>query len=181
MSDGRTALLAALRSLLGKSCERSLATNSLKLRFDGAPGEKGRAYIWIDPPGRLSLADRFITGSGDWPVWDGVEDPEVNRPLWEAWCSLLAPLDRTTLVGVSVASPLPDLALEFETGHRIDTFGNSGDGYWWYYRDRVSGEVFEAGGGGIAHERGEVGNAEPDVARGRPRDLRVRAAWRLLP
>ncbi|MFM7148664.1 MAG: hypothetical protein ACKO23_02360 [Gemmataceae bacterium] len=73
MGDGHAELLTALRSLVGKPCERSLATNSLKLRFDGAPGEKGRAYIWIDPPWRLSLAGRFITGSADWPVWDGVE------------------------------------------------------------------------------------------------------------
>src|SRR6476646_4326759 len=85
VSDGRAELLTALRSLVGTSCERSLATNSLKLRFDGAPSEKGRAYIWIDPPWRLSLAGRFITGSADWPVWDGVAEPEVNRPLWEAW------------------------------------------------------------------------------------------------
>ncbi|HVS39062.1 MAG TPA: hypothetical protein VMS17_26120 [Gemmataceae bacterium] len=170
MSDGRAALLVALRTLIGKPCERSLATNSLKLRFDGEPGEKGRAYIWIDPPWRLTLAGRFITGSGDWPVWDGVAEPEVNRPLWEAWCALLDPLNRTALVGVSVASPLPDLALEFETGHRIDTFGNTSDGYWWYYRDRLSGDVFEAGGGGIAHERTEVATGEPEVARDRPRE-----------
>ena len=170
MVDGRAKLLTALQSLVGKSCERSLATNSLKLRFDGAPGEKGRAYIWIDPPWRLSLAGRFITGSADWPVWDGVEEPEVNRPLWESWCALFDPLNRTTLVRVAVESPQHDLALEFESGHRIDTFGNSGDGYWWYYRDRVSGEVFEASGAGIAHERAKVGSAEPDVARDRPRD-----------
>ena len=95
MSDDRTALIKALRSLRGKSCERSLATNSLKLRFDGDPGEKGRAYIWIDPPWRLSLAGRFITGSADWPVWDGVEEPEVNRPLWDEWCALFDPLNNT--------------------------------------------------------------------------------------
>jgi hypothetical protein len=162
MGEGRTGLLAALRSLLGKSCERSLATNSLKLRFDGAPGEKGRAYIWIDPPWRLSLAGRIITGSADRPVWDGVEEPEVNRPLWEAWCALFDPLNRTTLVDVAVGSQWADLTLEFETGHRIDTFGNSGAGYWWYYRDCVSGEVFEVGAGGIAHEWAAATDAEPD-------------------
>lgn len=156
--------MTALRSLVGKSCERSLVTNSLKLRFDGEPGEKGRAYIWLDPPWRLSLAGQLITGSADWPVWDGVEEPEVNRPLWEAWCALFNPLNRTTLVRVAVGSPLLDLALEFESGHRIDTFGNSVDGYWWYYRDRVSGEVFEVGGEGIVHEWAEAADAEQDAA-----------------
>ena len=164
MDDGRAALLTALRALLGKSCERSLATNSLKLRFDGAPCEKGLAYIWIDPPWRLSLAGRLITASADWPVWDGVQEPDVNRPLWEAWCMLFDPLNRTTLVDVAVGSQFADLTLEFETGHRIDTFGNSGDGYWWYYRDRVTGEVFEIGARGIAHEWAEVADAEPGAA-----------------
>src|SRR5688500_19043156 len=125
MSVGRVALIVALRALLGQSCERSLATTSIKLRFDCAPVEKVLSYIWIDPPWRLSLAGRFVTGSADWPVWDGVVEPEVNRPLWEAWCTLFDPLNRTTLVDVSVGSPLADLTLEFETGHRIDSFGNS--------------------------------------------------------
>ena len=35
MDDVRPALLAVLRSLIGQSCERSLAANSLKLRFGG--------------------------------------------------------------------------------------------------------------------------------------------------
>ncbi len=100
-------------------------------------------------------------------MWDGVEEPEVNRPLWEAWCALFDPLNRTTLVDVAVGSQFADLTLEFETGHRIDTFGNSGDGYWWYYRDRVTGEVFEVGAGGIAHEWAEVADAEPGAAAAR--------------
>ena len=130
----------------------------------GSMARPARRVIWIDPPWRLSLAGRFITGSADWPVWDGVEEPKINQPLWEAWCALLDPLNRTTLVKVSVGSPQPDLALEFESGHRIETFGNSSDGYWWYYRDRESGEVFEVAGSGITHEWVEVPDAEPKVA-----------------
>ena len=164
MHDTRTALLVALRSLIGKSCERSLATNSLKLRFDGAPGGKGRAYIWIDPPWRLSLDGRFITGSTDWPVWDGVAEPEINRPVWDAWCDLFVPLNRTALVEVAVGATFADLTLEFETGHRIETFGNGGDSYWWYYRDRVTGEVFEVSADGISHEWTEIADAELGVA-----------------
>lgn len=164
MSNERAALLTALQSLVGKSCERSLATNSLKLRFDGKPGKNGRAYIWLDPPWRLSQSGRLITGSADWPVWDGVEEPDINRPLWEAWCALFDPLNRTTLVGVSVSSPLPDLALEFGSGYRIDTFGNSGDGYWWYYRNYEGGEIYEVGARGISREQAEATHAEPNAA-----------------
>ena len=167
MSDISEALTIALRSLVGVPCERSLATNSLKLRFDCLDREKGWAYIWIDPPWRLTLADKLITGSADWPVWDGVEEKEVNQPLWEAWCALFDPLGQTTLIDVSVGSQFPDLRLDFETGHRIETFGNSGDGCWWYYRDRLTGEIFEAGASGIIHEFAEPAHAEPGAADGR--------------
>ena len=160
-------LAGALRSLVGVSCQRSLATNSLMLRFDFREWEKGRAYVWIDPPWRLSQNGRFVTGSGDWPVWDGVEQPEVHRPLWEAWCGLLDPLSDTTLAEAVVGEPLPDLRLRFTSGHEVWAFGNRGESCWWYYRDRVSGEVFEAGAGGITHELGAAAaeqEAEPGAA-----------------
>lgn len=148
-------LIKAMRSLVRMSCRRSLATNSLMLRFDFREREKGRAYVWIDPPWRLSHNGRFVTGSADRPAWDGVAEPEVNRPLWEAWCALFDPLDRTTLSEVLVGEPLPDLRLRFASGHEVCAFGNSSDGCWWYYRDRITGEVFEAGATGVVHELGE--------------------------
>ena len=80
---------------------------------------------------------------------------EVNQPLWEAWCALFDPLGSTTLAEVSVSDDTPDLRLRFASGHQIETFGNCCEGCWWYYRDRLTGEVFEAGRGGITHEFGE--------------------------
>ena len=152
MGDG---LAEALRSLIGMQCRRSLATNSLMLRFDFREKAKGRAYIWIDPPWRLTLAGRLVTGSTDWPVWDGVEQPEVNRPLWEAWCGLLDPLDDATLTEAVVGVPIPDLRLRFASGHEVEAFGNSGEGCWWYLRDRATGGIFEAGATGVVRELGE--------------------------
>ena len=148
-------LAEALRSLVGVPCQRSLATNSLVLRFDFREREKGRAYVWIDPPWRVSRDGRFVTGSADWPVWDGVAEPEVNRPLWEAWCALLDPLNSTALAEAVVGRPLPDLRLRFASGHEVWAFGNTGEGCWWYYRDRVTGEVFGAGAAGVTRELGE--------------------------
>ena len=155
MDEVRRALLTSLQSLFGEFCEQSLATNSLKIRFDCRATEKGRVYIWIDPPLRMTLDGKLVTGSADWPVWDGVEDEGTNRPIWEAWCELFDPLYQTTLVGASVGELFPDLRLVFKSGHQIETFGNSGNGYWWYYRDRITGEVFEAGAAGINHEYAE--------------------------
>jgi hypothetical protein len=161
MNEVRDALSVALRSLIGMQCKRSLATNSLKISFDFQASERGQAYIWMDPPWRMTLDGHIVTGSADWPVWDGVEDKEVNQPLWEAWSALFNSLNSTVLVGASVNAALPDLCLDFASGHRIETFGNSGDGCWWYYRDRITGEVFEAGAAGICHEFAEAAASDP--------------------
>src|SRR5262245_20907524 len=151
----REALHAALRSLIGVPCRPTLAANSLMLRFDFGRSEKGRAYVWIDPPWRMTLAGLFVGGSADCPVWDDGEDTAVNQALWEAWCALLDPLRSTTLAEASLHDDTPDLRLGFASGHQIETFGNYREGCWWYYRDRLTGEVFEAGREGITHEFGE--------------------------
>ncbi|WP_020470874.1 hypothetical protein [Zavarzinella formosa] len=151
MDEIRKTLATTLRSLIGASCERSLAANSIKIRLGCEQDSNGRAYFWIDPPWRLTRDDKLITGSADWPEWDGVEDMEANQPLWDEWSALFNPLNRTALFGVGIGSLFPDLRLDFESGHRIETFGNTNDGYWWYFRDRVTGEVFEAGASGIDH------------------------------
>lgn len=155
MSEVREALTAALQSLVGVACSATLATNSIKFSFDFQNSPNGRAYIWIDPPWRLTLRGTYITGSYDWPVWDGKANREVNEPLWHAWCDLFDELRSTQLARFSIANEFPDLRLHFESGHTIETFGNKGSDYWWYFRNRVTGEVFEATANGILHEFGE--------------------------
>lgn len=156
-------LVAALGSLVGMASRRSLATNSLKLSFDFRERDKGRAYIWIDPPWRLSLSSRFVTGSYNWPEWDGVADPAINQPRWEAWCALFEPLDQSVLADFSIGRDFPDLRLRFASGHVVETFGNDGDGVWWYYRDRLTGECFEASAGGVVRELGEPAEGKRDA------------------
>ncbi|MCI0462218.1 MAG: hypothetical protein L0Z62_35140 [Gemmataceae bacterium] len=58
-----------------------------------------------------------------------------------------------SLVGVPCAWLLAtnSIRLRFESGHRIETFSYGGPGCHWYYMDRVTGEVFEAGAWGIRH------------------------------
>jgi hypothetical protein len=150
MDDLRDDLRSVLRTLLGVPCAYTLATNSIKLRFGPSPDPRGRAYLWIDPPWRLTASDVVVTGSMDWPVWDGVADPEVNRPLWEEWCALFSPLGEIT--DVRVGRVYPDLTLQFSSGHQIETFGNTTSDYWWYYRNRVTGEVYEAGAFGVRRD-----------------------------
>ncbi len=155
MSDVADRLAAALGSLVGVPCKRSLTVSSLKLSFDFSQRAKGRVYIWIDPPWRLVCDGRFVTGSYDCPEWDGIEDPEVNRPLWKAWCGLCDPLNDASLVAAIIGHDFPDLRLQFTQGYEVQTFGNDGNDMWWYYRDRLTGECFEASAAGIVRELGQ--------------------------
>jgi hypothetical protein len=69
---------------------------------------------------------------------------------------LFDPLNSTTLEAAWVGEPLPDLRLRFASGHEIEVFGNRvEDDYWWYWRDRLTGELFEARASGISHEFAE--------------------------
>jgi hypothetical protein len=155
MADPCDELNRALRSLYVVECRFLLATNSLRFQFDFARSERGRAYIWIDPPWRLTLAGKLITGSASYPRGDG-ENQEPDQGPWNAWVALFAALETTTLTNASVGGGIADLRLAFASGHRIETFGNShGDGCWWYYRDRVTGEVFEGRAGGVYQVFGE--------------------------
>ncbi len=156
MSDEWDGLAAALGTLVGIPCKCSLTVSSLKLSFDFSQRPKGRAYIWIDPPWRLLCNGRFVTGSCDCPEWDGIEDPETNRPLWEAWCGLSHLLDEASLAAAVIGQDLPDLRLQFTQGYEVQTFGNDGNDIWWYYRDRLTGECFEATAAGIVRELGQT-------------------------
>ena len=138
-----------------------LATNvAVRSELRLPPAGIGRAYLWIDPPWRLTLDGRFITGSADWPVWDGVEEPEVNRPLWEAWSpaySTHSSLRTLTEVVEANSASAEDLKVDSHPGHAIEVFGDASDDcHCWlrYYRDPQShGEVFDSRAASGCHPR----------------------------
>lgn len=152
--EARDRLVVALRSCFGTPHEFLLATNSIRIRFDVERHPKGRAYVWIDPPWLLLAGGTIVTTSGDCPTLDD-EDKETSRQSWRSWCAHFDPLDHTSLAEVSVGLDHPDLRLGFASGHCIETFSTGGPGCWWYYRDCVTGEVFEAGRWGIRQEFGD--------------------------
>jgi hypothetical protein len=84
---------SVLDELVGASCERCLATNSLKLRFGCEHDERGTHYIWIDPPFRFDGPSGLIASSADHPASDS---PEYSREWFEQWSALFTPLDQTT-------------------------------------------------------------------------------------
>lgn len=85
MSDRDAAEFSpVVEGLVGSVCERTLATNSIKLRFKTEDDPRGEAYIWIDPPWAFLEGDRLITTSDDYDDEDFAE-----------WSQLFRPLDRT--------------------------------------------------------------------------------------
>ena len=77
---------AIVDSLVGGRCERTLATNTIKLRFNTQQDPRGRQYIWIDPPWALFEGDRGVTTSADY-----------DEGHFAAWIELLQPMDSTLL------------------------------------------------------------------------------------
>jgi len=73
--------------LVGHECERSLATNSIKLRFDTDADPRGLRYIWIEPPWTLRRGGVLVTTSDDY-----------TDETFRAWSRHFDVLNRTTLV-----------------------------------------------------------------------------------
>jgi hypothetical protein len=79
---------AIVDRLVGLHCERTLATNTIKLHFN-TEGPRGGQYIWIDPPWVLYEGDREVTTSTDYDdshflAWSELFQP-LNSTLLEAW------------------------------------------------------------------------------------------------
>lgn len=81
--------LKAIKHLVGKECERTLAINSLKLRFDCDIDERGKSYIWIDPPWLFVKDQEVIASAYDCPL---------ETESFRKWSDHLNPLNKTKLV-----------------------------------------------------------------------------------
>jgi hypothetical protein len=96
--------LKIIESFIGRKSARTLACNTLKIRF----GDK-TPYIWIDPPWRFEKDDSKITASIDYP-----EDQESFR----AWSKVLNPLDEATFENYEY-SIKEGLSLYFSKGYSV--------------------------------------------------------------
>jgi hypothetical protein len=94
-------------NLVGKGFERTLATNSIKLRFGTAVDPRGDHYIWIDPPWVLYGPDGPITHSG-----------EYNEEGFKEWSQLFTPLNSNTLTAWKVLGDA-GVVFYFATGHSL--------------------------------------------------------------
>ena len=89
-----------VEELIGEEFERSLAANSLKLRFGTTEaGPKGTHYIWIDPP---------------WEFWgpNGLITKSVYPPAdkFEEWSELFNPINAAVLHSMHAS---PEGVVEF--------------------------------------------------------------------
>ena len=103
-----------IKSLIGSFCERTIACNSIKLRFGCEISVKGTSYIWIDPPWEFRLNNKVITNAYDCPHF---EEPDYKE-TFELWCSQFSPLNKAILSN-AIFSSNGDLTLEFEHGYNL--------------------------------------------------------------
>ncbi len=124
---------AIVDTLIGKVCERSLACNSIKLRFNTQEDPRGEQYIWIDPPWDFFCRDQLITSSEEYLYENDLD----------SWFNLFEPLDKSTLVKWYYR-PGKDLVLFiFEDNYVIRLFQmneDDSDSWYkhWYARDKVT-------------------------------------------
>jgi hypothetical protein len=101
--------LELIKELIGRPCERTLACNSIKLRFGCEKNPKGESYIWIDAPWELQTETELVTESLDY-----IEEGSG----FQAWSEKLDPLNEIVFVGFSFTEK-KELQLEFEGGYYL--------------------------------------------------------------
>jgi hypothetical protein len=76
-------------AVVGRSFERSLAVNSIKLGFGTRFDLKGTHYIWIDPPWEFHAPDGIVTTSDEYTdetfvEWSRLFEP-INSGVLASW------------------------------------------------------------------------------------------------
>jgi hypothetical protein len=119
-------------AIVGKAFERSLAVNSIKLRFGTQSDLKGTHYIRVDPPWEFHDPDGIVTTSDEYTdegftEWCRLFDP-INSGVLESWTE--------TADGVVV--------FRFKNGYSIfppNSSDSRDEDEWyshWYAADRIT-------------------------------------------
>jgi len=117
-----------IENLVGSFCKRTLAGNSIKIRFGCEIDEKGTSYIWIDPPWEFQTRDKLLTESYDCPSY---EDAEYNEKFSE-WSNIFNPLNKIVFKGF-IYTTEKELELEFDGGYYIYVpYSKVKEGDEWY-------------------------------------------------
>jgi len=96
---------ATLIGFKGRRCFASLATNSIRFRFDDR--DKQGHYIWVDPPWVFSSDLQEITTSN-----------EYSEDTFEEWCRLFSALRENILLDFEEAGS-GEITLVFSNGYRL--------------------------------------------------------------
>ena len=96
---------ATLTGFKGRRCFASLATGSIRFRFDDR--EKQGHYIWVDPPWVFSSASVEITTSSAY-----------TEDRFKEWCQLFEPLRETTFQDFEPGQN-GEVTLVFSDGYKL--------------------------------------------------------------
>jgi len=116
--------------LIGKPCERTLAANSIKIRFGTDKDPRGIQYLWIDPPWRFEFRGQCITASFNY------DDDSFSQ-----WSQLFSPLNRTVFRSWEIKQD-GTTVFSFDRGYKLvlplnETSIEEDDWYHhWYARDK---------------------------------------------
>ena len=103
-----------LEKFVGKTCYRSLACNSFKLRFESNNNQKYQDYIWIDPPWSFEHRNNIITEAYLCPHYKDLD----YKSRFKEWCDLFIPLNESELIEYKFNSD-ESLILYFPNDYRL--------------------------------------------------------------
>jgi hypothetical protein len=123
-----------LKSFVGQACYRSIACNSIKIRFGEAAKPAQQGYIWIDPPWSFIQHEKLITDAYSCPHY---EEVDYKLRFWE-WCDLFHPLDESVFTGYVFLEDC-SLKLFFDNSYQLyvpidEEVSDNDDLELWYWR-----------------------------------------------
>lgn len=133
--------ISEIKSLINEPVTfKRIAGNSIILYFNGSPGDANVKSIWIEPAWRYERANKYVVGSGDFPLEDETCQPEKEfRKLFESICAKTDNLVNLIILDISFDAVTNDIAIQFKNNQVIKSFVSSHMDEIWIYRDVEAG------------------------------------------
>ena len=123
--------------------EISFVTNSIRIDFYSENNEH-LYFFWIDPPWRITLNDKIIMNSYNYPYHSNYSEnqKEQEENDFYEWCNKINVMKNEKVQNIILLDNC-DLIIEWENGASLNNFVNDTEAanYWFY--DKMNGKAYD--------------------------------------